>query len=112
MTEVEKAAWEAIEHEEYELAAQLLHGPADAGSAEAHYMLDYLYFTSANVDATESRQWLKRAAAQQHADELFHLSNWNDDSTSGPPDSEHRRALLLRAGEIGSLRAQRDLGCY
>ena len=112
MTEVERTGREAIERGEYERAEDLLRGPASAGSAEAQYLLGYLYFTSANVDANESRQWLERAAAQQHADALFHLSNWNEDGTTGPPDSEHRRALLLRAGELGSLQAQRDLGCY
>lgn len=56
MTEVERTAREAIERGEYERAEDLLRGPASAGSAEAQYLLGYLYFTSANVDANESRQ--------------------------------------------------------
>ena len=112
MNEVEQAAHEAIGREEYDLAVQLLRGPADSGSAEAQYLLGYLYFTSADVDPAESRQWFERAAAQQHAEALFHLSNWHDDGTTGPPDTEHRRTLLVRAAELGLLQAQRDLGCY
>src|SRR5215470_15160251 len=103
MSEAEKAAWEAIKREEYDLAVRLLRGPADAGSAEAQYLLGDLYFTSADVDPAEARQWLERAAAQQHADALFHLSEWNEDNTTGPPDTEYRRTLLLRAAELGSL---------
>ncbi len=78
MNEVEQAAHEAIGREEYDLAVQLLRGPADSGSAEAQYLLGYLYFTSADVDPAESRQWFERAAAQQHAEALFHLSNWHE----------------------------------
>jgi len=112
MNELLKKAQEAIERGEYDAAVGLLRGPADSGSADAQYLLGYLYFTSADVDRVESRQWLELAAAQQHADALFCLSNWHEDNTVRPPDSERRRAQLLRAAELGSLRAQRDLGCY
>lgn len=112
MNKVEKAAKEAIEREQYEVAMRLLRGWADSGSAEAQYLLGHLYFTSADVELAESTQWLERAAAQDHSEALFDLSNLNDDGTTGPPDSDHRRTLLLRAAELGSLRAQRDLGCY
>jgi len=112
VNEVEKAAQEAIEREEYDAAMPLLRGSADSGSAEAQYLLGYLYFTSADVDLAESKQWLERAAGQGHAEALFYLSDLNDDGTTGPPDSDYRRTLLVRAAELGSLRAQRDLGCY
>ena len=112
MNEVEKTAQEAIERREYDLAVRLLRSPADSGSAVAQYLLGYLYFTSADVDPVESKQWLERAAAQQHPDALFYLSNWHEDGICRPPNSERRRALLLRAAELGSLQAQRDLGCY
>lgn len=52
MKEVEKAQ-EAIEREEYDVAMRLLRGSADSGSAEAQYLLGYLYFTSADV----TRDW-------------------------------------------------------
>jgi TPR repeat protein len=98
--------------EKADLAMRLLRGSADAGSAEAQFLLGYLYFTSADVDLAESKQWLERAAAQGHAEALFYLSDLNDDGTTGPPDCDRRRTLLVRAAELGSLRAQRDLGCY
>lgn len=112
MNELLKTAQEAIERGEYDAAVGLLLGPADSGSADAQYLLGYLYFTSADVDPVESRQWLELAGAQEHADALFYLSNWHDDNTTGPPDTERRRAQLLRAAKLRSLRAQRDLGCY
>src|SRR6185295_14502323 len=112
MNEVERAAQEAIDREEYDLALKLLRDPASAGLADAQYLLGYLYFTSADVDAAESKQWLERAAAQSHAEALFHLSHFFEDGTTGPPDTEDRAAMLTRAAELGSLQAQRDLGCY
>jgi uncharacterized protein len=37
---------------------------------------------------------------------------WHDDETLGPPDTDPRRALLVKAAELGLTEAQRDLGCY
>lgn len=112
MTDIERAGLAAIEREEYDLAVRLLLDPARAGSAQSQYLLGYLYFTSADADARESRAWLERAAAQRHPEALFRLSQWRDDGAIGAPDTEGGRSLLLEAAELGVLQAQRDLGCY
>jgi len=111
MSEAIEEARQAIEREEYDGASLLLRPLADAGSAEARYLLGYLYFTSADVDPQESHQWLQRAAAQHHPEAIFHLACWRRDGSFGPPDDEMHRNLLIRAAELGSVQAQRDLGC-
>lgn len=111
MNEAIEEARRAIEREEYESASELLRPLADTGSAEAQYLLGYLYFTSADVDAQESYQWLEQAAAEQHPEAIFHLACSRTDGLFGPPDDEVHRTLLIRAAELGSVQAQRDLGC-
>jgi TPR repeat protein len=111
MNEATEEARQAIEDEEYDRASLLLRPLADAGSAEAQYLIGYLYFTSADVDAHESRQWLERAAAQQYPEAIFHLACWRTDGLFAPPNDETHRTLLIRAAELGSIQAQRDLGC-
>jgi uncharacterized protein len=111
MKEALEEAREAIEREEYKRASDLLRPLADAGSADAQYLLGDLYFTSAGVDAHESRQWLEQAAAQQHPEAIFRLASWRSDGLFGTPTDEEGRALLIHAAELGSIQAQRDLGC-
>lgn len=82
MHEVVKAANEAINREDYTLAANLLPGPAHSGILEAQFLLGYRYFTSADLDLRESRHWLELAAAQRHADALFHLSTLRHDGST------------------------------
>lgn len=111
MNEAIEAARQAVGRVEYEDASRLLRPLAEAGSSEAQYLLGYLYLTAADVDAHESRLWLERAAAQQHPEAIFHLARWRADDIFGPPDDEEHRTLLIRAAELGSVQAQRDLGC-
>src|SRR6266571_5043809 len=44
------------------------------------------------------------------ADALSERSRWHGDLYCPPQDAEHA-ALLIRAAELGSVQAQRDLGC-
>jgi TPR repeat protein len=91
-------------------------GPrATSGEADAQFLLGHLWFTSADVDFEASRQWLRRAAAQRHAEAMYELSQMDDSEgppLSVPPRNEEMRSLLRAAAEAGSIRAQRDLGCY
>ena len=93
MNEATEEARQAIEDEEYDRALFLLRPLADAGSAEAQYLLGYLYFTSAEVDAQESRHWLERAAAQQYPEAIFRLACWRSDGLFGPPADETHRTI-------------------
>jgi TPR repeat protein len=46
----------------------------------------------------------------KEAEDLYERSRWHGDFWCPPQDAEHA-ALLLRAAELGSINAQRDLGC-
>jgi hypothetical protein len=43
---------------------------------------------------------------------MYHLACLGDNFDFGPPEDNARRALLVRAAELGSADAQRDLGCF
>src|SRR6185295_17937502 len=111
MKETLESARQALDREEYGPAARLLAPLAEAGIAEAQYLLGSLYFTSADVKVEESRRWLRKAVAQDHPEATYLLARWRDDGTVGIPDAPPLRALLLRAADLGSVPAQRDLGC-
>lgn len=112
MNEIIAQAKEAIARADYELAVRLIRPLADAGHAGAQFLLGYLYFTGADVAKDDSREWLKRAAAQDHAEALYYLSGLGDTYDSGPPEDDSRRSMLIRAAELGASDVQRDLGCY
>ena len=101
----------AIEGEEYEAAIHLLRPLAEAGLAEAQYLLSSLYFTSADVDACESHDWLRRAAAQGHATATFDIACWQDDTVYPPPGKDFYPSMLLQAAALGSVDACAMLGC-
>lgn len=111
MPDVIQEAQRAIEREEYDRAIALLQPLADSGNPEAQYLLGYLAFTSAEVDLAECRVWLERAAAQQHPEAIYHLARWVSNGHYASPKDEPHRKLLIRAAELGSSNAQRDLGC-
>jgi hypothetical protein len=99
-------------HEEVEAWAR---ARAESGDADAQFVLGYLMFTGAEVDYEVSREWLRRAAAQRHPEAMYHLSQIDDSKDtvhSGLPANEEKRSLLHLAAELGSIRAQRDLGCF
>jgi len=103
---------DAIQREDYESAIRLLRPPADAGQSEAQFLFGYLFFTGADVTKDDSRVWLQRAASQDHPDAIYYLACLGDTLDFGPPEADSRRALLVRAAELGSAMAQRDLGCF
>ena len=111
MNEAVSQAKAAIEREDYALALHLLHPLADAGHAEAQFLMGYLYFTSAEVGKDDSKVWLERAAVQAHPEAVYYLACLGDRFDFGPPEDAQHAALLLRAAELGSVQAQRDLGC-
>src|SRR5262245_5849245 len=112
MNEAIVKARNAIESEDYRAAIQLLRPLAEAEHGEAQFLCGYLYFTSADVTKDDCRRWLQRAAAQNHPGALYYLACLGDRFDFGPPEDEAKRALLIRAAELGSAEAQRDLGCF
>lgn len=80
---------------------------AAAGDVEAQFRLAYYYlFYSFDEEPrvrAEMEALLRTAADRGHPDAVYWLSHLY-------PEGEERDALLLRAGELGSLDGQRDLG--
>ena len=77
------------------------------GDLEAQFRLAYYYlfcsFDEGPKKRTEMEDLLRKAAARDHADAVYWLRELC-------PDAAEKDALLQRAGEMGSLEAQRDLG--
>jgi hypothetical protein len=69
-------------------------------------------YAGAPVDFASACEWLRRAAAQDHAEALYELSQIDDAEPrahSRSPINDTMRARLRRAAELGSPRAQHDL---
>jgi uncharacterized protein len=79
-------------------------GDLEAQFRLAYYYLFYSFDEEVDVRA-EMVRLLRTAADGGHADAVYWLSHLC-------PEGEERDALLLKAGELGSLEAQRDLGAY
>jgi TPR repeat protein len=85
---------------------------AAEGDADAQFILGYLVYAGARVDFASSCEWFRRAAAQDHAEAIYELSRIDESEAtahSKTPINDSMRALLRRAAELGSERAQRDL---
>jgi hypothetical protein len=95
----EATEWSAIEN--------LWRPHVDQGDAEAQFRmaeayLDYGFDEGAEKDR-EMRNLLRTAAEKDHPDATYRLCNSYEEGAE-------RDALLLKAGELGSIEAQRDLG--
>lgn len=112
MSETIEKAKAAIGREDYDGAIELLRPLANAGDADAEFLMGYLYFTSADVAKHDSLAWLERAAAKNHPEALYYLAGLGSTIDFGPPEDDSHRTLLVRAAELGLAQAQRDLGCY
>ena len=112
MNETIHRAKDAIEREDYGTAIELLQPLAKDGLPEAEFLMGYLYFTSADVTKEDARIWLERAAAKNHPEALYRLACFGDKFDFCPPEDDTRRGFLVRAAELGSVEAQRDLGCF
>lgn len=102
----------AIDREEFSLAESLARPLAETGNAQAQYLLGSLYYTGAEVTKAASREWLERAAAQNHAEACYWLACMGDEWDFKAPESTDSVNLLLHSAELGNAQAQRDVGCY
>jgi TPR repeat protein len=90
------------------LAVEALWGPYIAqNDVEAQFRLAYYYlfysFDEGPQKRTEMEKLMRTAADRDHPDAVYWLSHLYS-------QGEERDSLLLRAGELGSLEGQRDLG--
>jgi len=77
-------------------------GDVDAQFHLADFYLDYVYDEGPEKEK-EMKDLLRLAADQGHADATYRLRQQY-------PEGAERDAVLLKAGELGSLEAERDLG--
>ncbi len=98
LVEDEATEWSAVEGLWQPYIAQ---GDIDAQFHLANFYLDY--FDVGPEKEMEMKRLLRRAADHGHADATYRLRQQY-------PEGAERDALLLKAGELGSLEAQRDLG--
>jgi TPR repeat protein len=98
LLEDEATEWKAVE------ALWRPYVDQDDVDAQFHLADFYLdYFDEGSQKEMEIKELLRRAAHRGHADATYRLCNQY-------PEGAERDALLLKAGELGSLEAQRDLG--
>ena len=64
-----------LDSEKYDQVAEYARPLADAGDADAQFLLGYLYFTGGDVEWSESEKWLRAAAARGHAYAMYYLSH-------------------------------------
>jgi uncharacterized protein len=99
LLENESAEWTAVEALWRPYVDQ---GDADAQFRLAEFYLDYGFDDGPQKDR-EMWELLLEAAGRGHPDAAYRLCNRY-------PEGPERDAQLLKAGELGSLEAQRDLG--
>jgi TPR repeat protein len=99
LLEDESTEWSAVE--------SLWRPYVDEGSAEAQFRMAFAYldygFDEGPEKDREIRNLLRAAADKGHPDASYRLCNSYE-------EGGERDALLLKAGELGSIDAQRDLG--
>ena len=95
---------------------------AEAGNAEAQFLLGYGYETGSAfghvwgdpspfpVDPVEARHWYREAAAQEHDRARVRLARLLLEAKGGPADPKGARVLLEAAAEAGERDAMSLLG--
>ena len=89
-----------------------LRARAEAGDAEAQFILADMYGTGLGVpqDAAAAVAWYRRAAEQGHARAQYNLGVMHAEGRGVPPDAAGAVAWYRRAAEQGHVRAQYNLG--
>lgn len=99
LNEEDSSTWSAVE--------ALWQPYVTQNDVEAQFQLAYFYLFCSFDEGPEKRaemeKLLRTAADRDHPDAVFWLSHLYEEGTE-------RDSLLLRAGELSSLEAQRDLG--
>ncbi|HEX8144122.1 MAG TPA: tetratricopeptide repeat protein [Pyrinomonadaceae bacterium] len=90
----------------------LLVSLAESGDAEAQFLLGYMYFADCDYPfpVSVAREWLMKAKEQGHAGACYQLAWFPDAEGICSIDDRASAALLIEAGELGSVDAQRELG--
>jgi TPR repeat protein len=102
----------ALEARDFRSVVNLLTPLATTGDAEAQFLLGYLYLTECeDIPADAAFDWLVKAAKQDHAEACYHLATFpGSPEFTSPLSGAQEAELLMRAGELGSIDAQYNLG--
>ena len=100
------------EHRPAAQALADLRASAEAGDAEAQFILGGIYITGVGVpqDAAEAVAWYRRAAEQGHARAQYNLGGMYREGVGVPQDAAEAVAWYRRAAEQGHATAQNNLG--
>jgi hypothetical protein len=102
---------QALDSDDWDAVVRLWQPWVEQGDPEAEYQLacHYLWCTPCDDDAVRDRMkaLLKDAAAKDHPDAIWFLAG--RESRDSATDPNYARQIL-RAGELGSVNAQRTLG--
>ena len=100
------------EHSPAAQALAALRASAEAGAAEAQFILGGMYVTGVGVpqDAAEAVAWYRRAAEQGYARAQYNLGVIYAEGVGGPQNAAEAVAWYRRAAEQGNARAQSNLG--
>ncbi len=102
---------QALDADDWNAVVGLWQPWVEQGDTEAEYQLayHYLWCTPREDDAIRDRmkEILRDAAAREHPDAIWFLVTCQTNPWETNPDYER---LLLRAGHLGSVNAQRELG--
>jgi len=102
---------QALDADDWDAVARLWRPWIEQSEAEAEFQLayHYLYLTPCEDDATRERMeaLLRDAAAKDHPDAIWFVATHLTRPREANPELEQ---LLLRAGQLGSVNAQRALG--
>ena len=108
---LDSADWDVDGGDAWRIVERLWQPWVEQGEAEAEFQLayHYLWCTPCEDDATCNRMkaLVGRAAAKDHPDAIWFLAT--QETRSRGPNPEFERELL-RAGQLGSVNAQRELG--
>jgi uncharacterized protein len=102
---------QALDADDWDAVVRIWQPWVQEGDPEAEYQLayHYLWCTPCDDDATRDRmqELIKDAAAKDHPDAIWFLAGRK--SRDSETDSNYAQQIL-RAGELGSVNAQRQLG--
>ncbi len=105
-------AWRALWAEDYKRAEIEARADADAGDAQAQYVMAELYrqpnFT--RCDADVSLAWYEKAAAQSHLSATISLGDIYHWGRGVPRSPQKAFEYYARAAELGGVKAQRRIG--
>jgi len=102
----------AYQRKDYEVAYQLALPAAQAGDANAQYLLGMQFWRGRGVvrNDADAARWFTSAAEQNHSDAMTDLAAMYRLGEGVEKDTRRAFSLLMKAADMGNATAQYDLG--